>query len=106
MTVDNTALAILFLVAIVGREIVVLAIRKVWTRTIDTEYMTREACAICRDHCLSDRRIKDDDLIDLVKSLRDEVKELRMQIVRHMLYSKAPVEAIEAAIGTKIGGTR
>ena len=65
MTFDATTTATLIIIAIAGREVIGLAIRAFWKKTVSTDYLTVEqaealvtaaACKECRDECEKGRK--------------------------------------------------
>lgn len=105
MTAAELAPILQIVAAVVALKVIDLAVKRVWNRTVETEYMTVNACNSCRSECRSGRQVKDEDLIKLVRSLREEVRQLRLLIVKNMLYQKAPPSAIEEALESKVGGS-
>lgn len=109
MTLDATTIAILLALAavasFVGSEVLRLAIRRFWSKTVDTAYVTVQDCRRCRDECSARRDGKNEDLFKLIRALRDEIasqaaeiRALRMQVVKFMIRTKADPKDIEEAL--------
>jgi len=88
MTLDNTTLAILLVIAMAGREIVILAVRKWWTKTVDTEYVTVATCSKLRDECKHGGEVT-----EAMNRMASELKVLRTITVRHMLNNNGQLTA-------------
>jgi hypothetical protein len=97
------ATAIVVLLTLASWELIKKLIGKYWDKTVETDYVTVTACKACRDECHQKRSKKNDESLRLLKSLGSEVKSLRLTIIKHMVHSKAPAEAIEEALGGKQG---
>lgn len=105
MTVDNTTLAIVFIVVLVGKEFLMLAVRKFWLKTVDTEYVTVASCKVRCDACKQGRSVKDEDLVKMLRLVRSDIGKLYSAILKQMLHNNTPNEVIEEMLNLKIGGS-
>jgi len=110
MTLDNTTLSVIFVIALGGRELIILAIRRWWKKSVETEHVTKSECAECRKNCAASRNNKDSDVINMLSAMRDdlkgaerEIQALRLTIVKNMLHGNAPPEAIENVLAGNLG---
>lgn len=86
MNIDTATLVLLVgiasMIAIVGREVIALAVRKFWSKTVDTEYVTVAICRGYRDQC---KGAGGKEVTDAMNRMAEEIKSLRRITVRHML---------------------
>jgi len=93
--------AILLIIVLAAWEIVKWMIPRFMKKTVGTQYVTVAQCNENRKACGVHRDRKNDDLFNLIRGLRSEVKQLRILIVKHMLRSNAPTDAIEEALESR-----
>jgi len=93
---DNMNLALFIIIALAGREVIILAVRKWWKKSVDTNYVTEDAfkawaeefsasCTANREHCNKGRTLKDLDSIKLLNAVRNEIRMLRVALVKKMV---------------------
>jgi hypothetical protein len=97
--------AALILVAMVAWKIIEKLVDGYWNKTVASTYMTTAACEKCREGCKAKRGVKDEDLIKLVRTVRDEMRRMNNLFIKYMVYSGASAETIEEALEIKVGGT-
>jgi len=77
MQLDNTTLAILLIIALVGKEVILLTVRKLWARSVDTEYVSVADCHHHRATCAGGHQVDKDERVAAFKELRvDLIHEL------------------------------